>query len=60
LKEFQRRLRVELKPGKNNRILGMRDERIIQGGKGKIHLCPWIILALSDIRQDVPCAGKCL
>lgn len=46
LKEFQRRLRVEFKPGKNNRIPGMRDERIIQGGKVKIHLCPWIILAL--------------
>ena len=60
MKEFQRRLRVELKPGKNNRILRMRDERIIQGGKVKIHLCPWIILALPDIRQGVTCAGKCL
>lgn len=38
----------------------MKDERIIQGGKVKIHLCPWIILALPDIRQGVTCAGKCL
>lgn len=60
MKEFQRCLRVELKPGMNNRILRMRDERVIQGGKVKIHLCPWIILALSDIRQGVTCAGKCL